>query len=911
MPSSEVLLRQWNRAVRSCTADGRHADALAALGHLRRAGARPDCYAAAAAAKSCGALSAVPLGRSLHGFLTRAALSSSPAVAKGLTDMYFRLGLLHDSLQMFSLISPRDAAAWNILLSGHSRLRLLSEVTSLFGSMHAGGGDPNSITVAVVLSVCAKLGDLTGGRVVHGYVVKKGLAAETLAGNALVSMYAKCGLVAADAAVAFREIAVKDIISWNSMIAGSVEGGLVGEAFVLLRQMVASGFEPNCATLVTVLPVCCASLERGRLWGKELHGRVVTSGMEKEVTSVCNALMAFYARIGDSPAMELVFRRMKKSSVDLVSWNTAIGGCAMNGRPARALELFHELLSSPVGLEPDAATLVTVLPACAQLGDVAEGRKIHRLVLLGAGGLYEETSVGNALLSFYSRCGLLADAARVFSQIQDRDLVSWNAMLGCYAGAGDEGGLLAALHGMRREGFRPDSVTVLTLLQGCSATATATAGAAGGAAGKRDRELHGFSIRVGFIDRPAVGNAIADVYSRCGPLEYAVRVCRNHPGRNVISGRTMISVFMKHGSLEDAQKIFNEEEDEEEKGEGEGEGEGEREGERGGIQSWNLMIQGYAQNGLPHQAIAMFLELHRRPMKPNAVTVMSVLLACSRLASIQLVRQCHGYAARALVSDDDTHLEGALLDAYCKCGGVQVAQKIFQISSGKDHVSYTAMAGGYAMSGMAGEALAIFREMLESGIRPDHVTVTILLSACSHGGLLREGLELFLLATGKVLAGEPTIENYSCVVDLFARAGRLREAYEFIRRLPREANASLWGTLLGACRIHGEVEIGRLAADRLFAVERENVGNYVVMSNIYAAEERWDAVERVRGLVKARELRKPPGCSWIEVGKSMHMFVADDLSHPERSRVYRTLKILNLQIKEPPGPNEAVLDWCG
>lgn len=886
MPSPEALFRQWNRAVRSCTADGRHADALAALGRLRCAGVRPDCYAAAAAAKSCGALLAAPLGRSLHGFLTRAALSSSPAVAKGLTDMYFRLGLLHDSLQMFSLISPRDAAAWNILLSGHSRLGLLAEVTTLFFSMHAAGGEPNSITVAVVLPVCAKLGELAGGRAVHGYVVKKGLAAETLAGNALVSMYARCGLVADDAAGAFREIAVKDVVSWNSMIAGSVEGGLVGAAFVLFRQMVASGFEPNGATLVTVLPVC-ASLERGRLWGRELHARVVRSGMEEEVTSVCNAVMAFYARIGDSPAMELVFRRMKKSSVDLVSWNTAIGGCAMNGRFARALELFHELLSSPAGLEPDAATLVTVLPACAQLGDVAEGRKIHRLLLGAHGRLYQETSVGNALLSFYGRCGLLADAARVFSQIHDRDLVSWNAMLACYAGAGDEGGLLAALHGMRRAGFWPDSVTILTLLQGCSA----------GAAGRRVRELHGFSIRVGFIDRPAVGNAVADVYSRCGPSEYAVRACRNHPGRSVISGRTMISVFMKHGSVEDAQMIFGEEED--------------RGGGEEDIQSWNLMIQGYAQNGLPHRAIATFLELHRRPMKPDAVTVMSVLPACARLASIQLVRQCHGYAARALLSDNDAHLEGALLDAYCKCGCVQVAQKIFQRSSGKDLVSYTAMAGGYAMSGMAVEALAVFREMLESGIRPDHVTVTALLSACSHGGLLREGLELFLLATGEVLPGEPTMEHYSCVVDLFARAGRLREAYEFIRGLPREANASVWGTLLGACRIHGEVEIGRLAADRLFAVERENVGNYVVMSNIYAAEERWEAVERVRGLVTARELRKPPGCSWIEVGKSTHMFVADDLSHPERSRVYRTLKILNLQIKEPPGSDEAMLSWCG
>ncbi|KAG1331220.1 putative pentatricopeptide repeat-containing protein [Cocos nucifera] len=190
--------------------------------------------------------------------------------------------------------------------------------------------------------------------------------------------------------------------------------------------------------------------------------------------------------------------------------------------------------------------------------------------------------------------------------------------------------------------------------------------------------------------------------------------------------------------------------------------------------------------------------------------------------------------------------------------------------------------------------------MLALDIKPDHVIITSLLSSCSHAGLVDEGWRLFK-SISKIHGIEPTMEHYACMVDLLARRGRLREAYNFIKDMPCEANGNLWCTLLGACKTYGEVEVGRLVADHLFDVDTGNIGNYVVMSNIFAADGRWDGVEQVRRLMKAKDLKKPAGCSWIEVERMRHAFVAGDLSHPLRPIIYSTLRTLDQQIKDPLG----------
>lgn len=275
---------------------------------------------------------------------------------------------------------------------------------------------------------------------------------------------------------------------------------------------------------------------------------------------------------------------------------------------------------------------------------------------------------------------------------------------------------------------------------------------------------------------------------------------------------------------------------------------------------------------------------------------MSFLPVCAQMASVHLVKQCHGYAIRA--GFKDCRLNGTLLDVYAKCGTIMSAYKLFHFSTHKDLVMFTAMVSGYAMHGMGEEALMVFSHMLELGVKPDHVIITAVLSACSHSGLVNEGLKIFY-SIEKVHGFKPTMEQYACVVDLLARGGRLNDAYSFATRMPVEANANVWGTLLGACRTHHEVELGCLVADRLFEIEANNIGNYVVMSNLYAADARWDGVVEVRKLMRTRDLKKPAGCSWIEVERRKNIFVAGDSTHPQRSHIYNTLCTLDQQIKEP------------
>lgn len=256
---------------------------------------------------------------------------------------------------------------------------------------------------------------------------------------------------------------------------------------------------------------------------------------------------------------------------------------------------------------------------------------------------------------------------------------------------------------------------------------------------------------------------------------------------------------------------------------------------------------------------------------------------------------------------EDIHLEGALLDAYSKCGNITNAYNIFQVSPKKDLITFTAMIGCYAMHGMAEEAVELFSKMLKIDIRPDHVVLTTLLSACSHAGLVDAGIKIFK-SIREIHRVEPTAEHYACMVDLLARSGRLQDAYMFALDMPPHVvNANAWGSLLGACKVHGEVEIGQLAADHLFSMEAGDIGNYVIMSNIYAADEKWDGVESVRKLMKSKDMKKPAGCSWIEVDKTRHLFIASDVKHQDRSCIYDMLGSLYQQIKDTQTQNMATV----
>ncbi|KAL9662051.1 hypothetical protein QQ045_026879 [Rhodiola kirilowii] len=869
----ETDFKAWNSVIKSHCVESRHYEALSLFVSKLRSGFgfKPDNQVLSLLVKSCTALSRIKLGRTFHSYVVKMGCLECLPVSKGLLNMYAKCGEIGDCKRVFEHLGQcgdEDPVVWNIMLSGLAFSGVHNDiVVKLFKKMCATDETkPTGVTAAVVLSVCASLRDVFAGKNLHCYTVKSGLNSQTLVGNAIVSMYAKCGVVSIDAYNAFQDIPQKDVISWNAMIAGFSESKLARGAFDVFLKMMKDKAEPNYVTFVNILPLC-GLLDKNvtTRFGMKIHSYVLQRSELEENVSVLNALLSFYLRIGHIQNAEVLFRNML--SRDIVSWNTIIAGYAGNDEWVKALDIFTELLLSGT-LEADYVTLVSVLPACANLHALEVGKEIHGYILRRS-SLHRNTAVGNALISFYAKCDEICAAHKMFVFTNNKDMISWNTLLEALADTKFVSQFVTLFHHMVEEGLRPDSITMLSVLRLCDADSFL----------RKVKESHCYSIKAGLVSgnsEPTLVNSIINAYAKCGSMKCAYNTFQNMSGKmNITTCNSLISGYVTSGSYTDAFGVFEKMSETD-------------------ITTWNLMVRVYAENDSPSEALSLFSKLHTQGMKPDALTIMSILPVCSKMASVHHLKQCHGFVIRSCF--DDLHLTGALLDLYSKCGSIHSAQKLFHSNPEKDLVMFTAMVGGYAMHGMGEEAVRVFHDMIDLGIKPDPVIITCVLSACSHSGQLEEGWNIFD-SIEKVHGVKPTMEHYSCIVDLFARMGRVRDAYTFTTSMPVEPTPNMWGTLLGACKTHNEVELGRLVADRLFKLEAGNIGNYIVMSNLYAADSRWDGVMEMRKLMRSKDLKKPAGCSWIEVEGTKNVFIASDSSHPQRCLIHSTLSTLDQHTK--------------
>lgn len=818
--------------------------------------------------KCCASISDGVLGKALHSSVIKLGHDSCQFVIKALLNMYAKCKDLDECQKLFGRIKYSDVVMWNILLSGFACSPLHEmEMGRLFNSMQrACYPKPSAVTLAIVVPVVARSGDLGAGKSVHCYAVKHGLDCKTLVGNVFVSMYAKSGNIS-DAEATFRGIYDKDVVSWNAMIAGLIENKFTDRAFELFRLMLRGSVPPNYATIANILPICpnLGGIDGYHL-GRQMHCYVLRRAELLSELTVINALLSCYLRVANFEGAENLFWNMK--SKDLVSWNSIIAGYAANGEWLKTLDFFREFIKEEMN-GPDSVTLLSILPVCPQLNNVLIGRQIHGYVIRQS-ILHQDISVINALISFYAKCGNIKEACHIFSLTSNKDLISWNTMLDALAENQLHEEYINLLKEVFREGMKADSITLLAVVRYFANISRMD----------KVKEAHGFSVRSGILlnyTEPTLANALLDAYAKCCNLKYATRIFENLSGsKNVITCNSMISGFVNYGLHEDAHGIFK------------------RMTERD-LTTWNLMVRAYAENDCPDQAVSLFIELQHHKMRPDVMSILSLLPVCAQMASSDLLKQCHAYVIRAF--PDDVYLIGALIDVYSKCANLGYAYKLFQSSPVKDLVMFTAMVGGYAMHGMGVEALGIFHHMLELDFKPDHVIITTVLSACSHAGLVDEGLKIFD-SMEKTHQIKPSMEHYACVVDLLARGGRIKDAFSFVTQMPFQADADIWGTLLGACKIHQEVDMACAALDHLFQVNANDIGNYIVMSNLYAANARWDDVLEIRRSMKMRDLKKPVGCSWIEVERKKSVFAAGDYSHSQRRPIYETLIVLDEQIKE-------------
>lgn len=311
--------------------------------------------------------------------------------------------------------------------------------------------------------------------------------------------------------------------------------------------------------------------------------------------------------------------------------------------------------------------------------------------------------------------------------------------------------------------------------------------------------------------------------------------------------------------------------------------------------AWNCLISCCAQNGLVEDAFKLFIKMQHTGLKPNGSSLAGILPAVARVGALHLGRSCHGFIIRNALELDEFVMT-ALMDVYAKSGDLVVARRLFNCIRNRSVVAWSSMIMGYGSHGYVAEALTLFEEMEANNIKPNYITYIGVLSACAHAGLVNEGRGYFrrMVDCHCII---PRAQHYTCMVDLFARAGLFDEAMELINSMPVEPSPGIWGALLGGCRIHGHVELGRHAADRLFELNSSDPGFYVLLSNIYAAAEMWSEVRNVRRLMRERGLRKPAGWSSVEIGNRAHCFISGDKTHADSDEIYKKLEEVMEEIR--------------
>ncbi|XP_076890847.1 pentatricopeptide repeat-containing protein At5g08510-like [Bidens hawaiensis] len=461
-------------------------------------------------------------------------------------------------------------------------------------------------------------------------------------------------------------------------------------------------------------------------------------------------------------------------------------------------------------------------------------------------------------------------AHKVFDLIPQPSVFLYNKLIQAYSSHGPYHSCFTLYTQMCIKGCCPNQYT-FTSLFAVSATLCLP---------DHGRTLHAHLVKLGYEFDLYASTALVGMYAKLGLLVCARRVFDKMMIRDVPTWNSLIAGYARNGDMEGAAKLFYEMPVK-------------------NVISWTAMISGYSQNGKYGNSLKLFLKMEKlKHLQPNEVTITSVLPACSSLGALEVGQRIETYA-RNRGYFKNLFVCNALLEMYAKCGKIDKAMAIFEeINESRNLCSWNTMIMGLAVHGKSNEALNLFHKMLSEGKPPDDVTFVGAILACSHGGMVKKGKEIFELMENK-LSITPKLEHYGCMIDLLGRAGQLQEAYNIIQTMPMKPDSVAWGTLLGACSFYNNVELAEKAAEHLYELEPWNPGNYVILSNIYANTGRWDRVAKLRKTMKGSQITKAAGYSFFEEGSEVYKFIVDDKSHPRSDEIYWTLNEISSKMKKP------------
>jgi pentatricopeptide repeat protein len=724
----------------------------------------------------------------------------------------------------------------------------------------------------------------------HAKLVVSRAISEIHVANNLLSLYVKCnGLDHAH--LLFDKMTHKNVVTWTSMISAHVHDGSLGKAMDMFKGMLEVCEKPNKFTS-SIAVRACTGLGFLRL-GQQVHCLMVHLGLDSDGFAG-SALVDMYFKIGnDLDDACRVFDGL--FTKDRVTWNVVISGVAQVGDSCKVSRLFSEM--RVVGeLEPNDFTFTSLLRCCFLLKEVEQ---IHGLaVKFGSEG---DVVVGSALVDLYGKCCDMDSGWKVFDSMEEKDMFVWSSIISGYTrnGRGEEA--VNLFREMCRHGMRPDQHALSSTLKGCAENGDLMAAI----------QVHAQMIKNGCQRNCFVATVLLDLYADSGDICEAEKLFRTVDIRDIVAwnsmilghaqmkkgslsciqmfkelcqteslkpdgctliavlkscqsesdlvtgilihcvivkssqaletqvGNALVHMYSECGAVDEAYKAFNDMVQKDET-------------------TWSSIIGCYQQNGCELEALQLCKQMLADGFHFTSYSLPSCLAACSKLAAIDVGKQFHASAIK-FGFHRNVYVGSSILDMYAKCGDNEESSKVFNEEQQSNEVTYNAMIAGLAQHGKALEAIKVFNEMDRMGLMPNHITFLGLLSACSHAGYLEQSFYLFNLMHSKYCI-RPESEHYSCLVDAYGRAGKLEEAYQFVQN---DGSVLAWRTLLSACRIYANTKIAEKSARKIIELDPNDHASYVLLSNIYSGEGKWEEAIKLRQKMAEIGVKKGPGNSWL------------------------------------------------
>uniref|UniRef100_A0A2C9USH3 GDT1 family protein n=1 Tax=Manihot esculenta TaxID=3983 RepID=A0A2C9USH3_MANES len=589
-------------------------------------------------------------------------------------------------------------------------------------------------------------------------------------------------------------------------------GGLLFLGFSLHHQSLSSGYSHH------------------ETQAELLHAYVIKNGSLQNL-AISNYLLNLYVKKCQNlyHAHQLFNEILTR---DIRTWTILISGFAQYEDFKMVLYLFRKMQSE--GICPNHFTLSSVFKCCSTLCELRNGKAIHGWILTNEIGL--DVILVNSVLDLYVKCGALDYAKRLFKSVEEIDTVSWNIMISAYLHIGDVERALDLFHGLNskdvtswntiidglmKNGFERTSLELLyKMLESGHMFNAVTFSIALNLVSclsllELGKQIHGQVLRLVLHNNGFIRNSLLGMYCKCGKMEEASMTLRTIPVR-----------ISCDDSLAD-------------------------------VVSWSSMISGYVRNGEYEIAFQTFRFMVNEHVVVDKFTLTSIVSACASKGILELGMQVHAHIQK-IGHKVDAHLYSSLIDMYAKCGSLNDAIKIFKQINDLNVVLWTSMISGFGLHGQGHEAIELFECMMNEGIIPNEITFIGVLIACNHAGLLEEGCKYF--------------ELMQKVYDLYGRSGRLNEAKEFIQENGISHVSAVLKSFLSSCRLHKNVEMGNWASERLLKLEQSDAGSYILLSNMYSTDHRWEEAANVRSSMQQRKANKLPGLSWIQLKNQVHNF---------------------------------------